>query len=223
MIPPAVLSRLATLGLDTRLAETFAEMLRAVEEATRAETSVAIISAREKNAARQARYRASRNVTKRDEKPPEPRVRAFFTGEEEVIDPPRLPSVAIPPSEKPESAKPKRAKARTPIAPDAQPTDRDRAAAVEAGLVNGHFREQWQKFRDYHLSRGSLMADWSAAWRTWTSNISQFSGSSRHSSGGDKSHSVGAALERLQAKFELEQTLQFDLGPSPLLTNGRGH
>ena len=27
-----------------------------------------------------------------------------------------------------------------------------------------------QKFRDYHTSKCSLMADWAAAWRTWWGN-----------------------------------------------------
>jgi hypothetical protein len=30
--------------------------------------------------------------------------------------------------------------------------------------------EQADKFRDYHQSRGSLMASWDAAWRTWWQN-----------------------------------------------------
>jgi uncharacterized protein YdaU (DUF1376 family) len=28
-----------------------------------------------------------------------------------------------------------------------------------------------QKFRDYHASRGSVMLDWQAAWRTWVGNV----------------------------------------------------
>jgi hypothetical protein len=27
-----------------------------------------------------------------------------------------------------------------------------------------------QKFRDHHVSKGSTMADWPAAWRTWWGN-----------------------------------------------------
>lgn len=30
------------------------------------------------------------------------------------------------------------------------------------------------KFVDYHLARGSVMADWAAAWRTWTRNSVEF-------------------------------------------------
>lgn len=38
--------------------------------------------------------------------------------------------------------------------------------AAEASQIE----REAQKFRDYHLSRGSLMADWAAAWRTWWGN-----------------------------------------------------
>ena len=31
-----------------------------------------------------------------------------------------------------------------------------------------------QKFSDYHKGKGSVMADWQAAWRTWMGNASQF-------------------------------------------------
>ena len=30
------------------------------------------------------------------------------------------------------------------------------------------------KFRDHHAAKGSLMADWDAAWRTWVGNAVQF-------------------------------------------------
>lgn len=83
-----------------------------------------------------------------------------------------LPSSAL------ETAAPRkasRAKPRTTIAEDAQPSDRDRAASEAAGLSMDDFRAEWRKFRDHHLSRGSRMADWSAAWRTWLGNVGQFS------------------------------------------------
>ena len=31
-----------------------------------------------------------------------------------------------------------------------------------------------QRFRDHHAARGSLMADWNAAWRTWCANARRF-------------------------------------------------
>lgn len=73
------------------------------------------------------------------------------------------------------SRKPKRSKPRTAMRPDAQPTEADSRAAAEAGLSGEQYRSEWKKFRDYHTAKGSLMADWSAAWRTWLGNMSQFS------------------------------------------------
>jgi hypothetical protein len=65
-----------------------------------------------------------------------------------------------------------RRKARRPIASDEQPTDQD--CAVAAHLPRETFRREWQKFRDHHIAKGSLMADWRASWRTWVANIEQF-------------------------------------------------
>ena len=70
--------------------------------------------------------------------------------------------------------KPKRSKARTAIGEDARPLPADAKAAVDAGLSGEQFLGQWRKFRDYHRAKGSLMADWSAAWRTWLGNMGQF-------------------------------------------------
>lgn len=70
--------------------------------------------------------------------------------------------------------KPKRAKPRMKIDPDAQPTEKDRESATEAGLSPEQFRAQWRTFRDHHLAKGSLMADWGAAWRQWLGNVDRF-------------------------------------------------
>ena len=51
-----------------------------------------------------------------------------------------------------------------------------------AGLDPLSFRTEWQKFRDHHVAMGSVMADWSAAWRTWLGNLAVFKG--RQSFGG---------------------------------------
>jgi hypothetical protein len=70
--------------------------------------------------------------------------------------------------------KPAKARPRSSIADDAQPAAMDAQAASDAGLSADDFRVQWRKFRDYHRAKGSLMADWSAAWRTWLGNINEF-------------------------------------------------
>jgi hypothetical protein len=75
----------------------------------------------------------------------------------------------------PASTKPKRAKPKSKISEIAQPGESEREAASAAGMSVDDFRTEWLRFRDYHLSRGSLMADWQAAWRTWAGNHKRFS------------------------------------------------
>lgn len=89
--------------------------------------------------------------------------------EEVSIYPPIEPTVLSPIIEKPKRAKPRRQ-----IADDAQPTERDRAYADQGGLNSDDFRLEWRKFRNHHRAKGSLMADWEAAWRTWIDGRSRF-------------------------------------------------
>ena len=83
-----------------------------------------------------------------------------------------LRSVAVAPN-KP-SPKASRAKAHSPIAEDAEPDDVQRRDAISRSLDLATFRFEWAKFRDHHRAKGSLMADWHAAWRTWIGNMGQF-------------------------------------------------
>jgi hypothetical protein len=65
----------------------------------------------------------------------------------------------------------RRAKPRTQIAPDWHPTD-EQIGWVKEGweASDTQITAQAAQFRDHHRSRGSLMADWPAAWRTWWRN-----------------------------------------------------
>lgn len=65
----------------------------------------------------------------------------------------------------------KRAKARSSIPADWQP---DQAGWEFASARDITLSVTVPKFRDYHIAKGSLMADWAAAWRTWCSNDVQF-------------------------------------------------
>ena len=77
---------------------------------------------------------------------------------------------------KPQRSKPK---IRSALAEDAQPTERDKLAASEAGLTEERFRVEWQKFRSHHVANGSLMANWNAAWLKWLGNVNQFTHQAR--------------------------------------------
>lgn len=74
----------------------------------------------------------------------------------------------IPPSD-PEL--PKRPRARTRLPSDWEPSE----ATIQWALQNFEATRrrvliEAQKFRDHHMSKGSTMADWPAAWRTWWGN-----------------------------------------------------
>jgi hypothetical protein len=70
--------------------------------------------------------------------------------------------------------KAKRAKARTQIAEDAQPDEKDRIIADEHGLSAELYRSEWRKFRSCHVAKGSLFANWHEAWRNWCEKIPEF-------------------------------------------------
>tara|TARA_R110000822_G_scaffold78676_2_gene188433 strand:- start:360 stop:1199 length:840 start_codon:yes stop_codon:yes gene_type:complete len=62
------------------------------------------------------------------------------------------------------------------IQADEQPSDNQKSDAQSNGMTDREFRFEWQRFRDHHMAKDSLMADWDAAWRTWRSNWQKFNG-----------------------------------------------
>jgi hypothetical protein len=48
-------------------------------------------------------------------------------------------------------------------------------AASKVGLHHSRHEFEFAQFRDHHAAKGSLMADWPAAWRTWARNAVKFS------------------------------------------------
>lgn len=69
------------------------------------------------------------------------------------------------------------------------------AYAAKNGIQGEDAAVEFEKFVNYHSSKGSLMADWEAAWRTWVGNWSRF--------GGNKSRTSSAAvkIDRTMALF----------------------
>lgn len=68
-----------------------------------------------------------------------------------------------------------RDKGRTTLPADWQPTVADLEYAAEHGFDRSAAHQLAGAFADFHRSRGSRMADWSAAWRTWVRNEIKFS------------------------------------------------
>lgn len=76
-----------------------------------------------------------------------------------------------PPAEEPQPKRRGRQSGRrTRLPADWQLPDVGWKYARERGWNDDHIRFQAEKFKNFHTSRGNLMADWDAAWRTWVGN-----------------------------------------------------
>lgn len=62
-------------------------------------------------------------------------------------------------------------KRRERLRDDWAPSEAGERFAQDQGL---DIRSEAQKFRNHHTAKGSLMADWDAAWRTWCGNAQRF-------------------------------------------------
>ncbi|MEY0256213.1 replication protein [Morganella morganii] len=60
---------------------------------------------------------------------------------------------------------------------DFSPTEKHRELSQEIGV---DLQDEFQKFTDYHLSKGSLFADWGRALNSWLRNAKSFRGGYRH-------------------------------------------
>jgi len=65
---------------------------------------------------------------------------------------------------------------RTKIKPTWLLAEDETAAARKAGVEPSRAAVIWPQFIDYHAGKGTIMADWLAAWRTWCRNDVKFSG-----------------------------------------------
>lgn len=64
-------------------------------------------------------------------------------------------------------APPPKARRRQQLPPDFYPNETGINAAGQKGI---NVAIELEKFRNYHQGKGSVMADWQAAWRTWVGN-----------------------------------------------------
>ncbi len=62
-------------------------------------------------------------------------------------------------------------KRRKRLPPDFSPSDSGIDFAQKRGV---NVADELQKFTDYHSAKGTVMADWQAAWRTWVGNAKTF-------------------------------------------------
>lgn len=74
----------------------------------------------------------------------------------------------------PKPPKAPRSKPKTSIDPHLKPTTDDARVAQEHGMSAADMVREWPQFKNYHISKDSKMADWSAAWGTWCGNFQKF-------------------------------------------------
>lgn len=95
---------------------------------------------------------------------PEPEVKGTLSSSQKTED-----LFAEPPPKK----KPKRA---TSIPENWVPSDRNIADALSKNLTHQQIQIEGEKFRDYHLAKGTTYKNWDAGWRTWIGNAIKFAG-----------------------------------------------
>ena len=81
------------------------------------------------------------------------------------------------------------------IPDDWVPSEKNITDAQDKNFTDGEIKNEADKFRDYHLARGSKFKDWNAAWRTWLGNARKF-GASRNTRAGSPHDSLFAAFQR---------------------------
>lgn len=62
--------------------------------------------------------------------------------------------------------------------------------ASERGFSENVASLMWEAFKNHHISRGNLMFNWSAAWRTWVNNEIKFKGDPRRPNGSGRNGKV---------------------------------
>ena len=114
-----------------------------------------------------------------------------------TIEPPEEPLVV------PQPKKPKRRASS--ISEDWEPSERNVEDAFKKQFTPQEIRDEAQRFRDYHLAKGTTFADWDAGWRTWIGNARKFgasrsSGRQQSPAGQQLSGLAGAAMRRRDAR-----------------------
>lgn len=104
------------------------------------------------------------------------------------------------------SSQPKRERKASTLLPEICPNESDRDAAIAFWREKGRedlcarLGDEVEAFRDHHRGKGTRMADWSAAWRTWRGNAPKFNAAPK---GGAKPPST--AFEQTDSRGWMER------------------
>ena len=117
----------------------------------------------------------------------------------------------IEPSEEPlvvpqPAARPSKRRRSTSLPPGWVPSNRNLSDAYAKNFTDQEIRHEADRFRDYHLARGTTFQDWDAGWRTWLGNARKFATGgqlargSQHGGGKPVGGLVGAAMRSEAAR-----------------------
>lgn len=73
------------------------------------------------------------------------------------------------------------------------PSDRNIDDARKRNFTDEEINEQAERFRDYHIARGTTFKDWDAGWRTWLGNVRRWNGAGSRNAGSRSAHDIFAA------------------------------
>lgn len=113
-----------------------------------------------------------------------------------------------PPVSPPAGDMAKRAKPRSKLPQDFAPRAQHQSLATELGVS---LADEFPRFRDYHAGKGSLMADWDSALRTWLRNARRFQRAPAARNGVDTQATL-ARIRMLEEQEAAEEARQS--GPS---------
>lgn len=99
-------------------------------------------------------------------------------------------------------ARPKRTRTRTIFPVGWIPDQEQISYAQKRGFNTTQLALMWEAFGNHHTSRGNLMADWAAAWRTWVTNEIKFSANRKGNGNGRTVQQAAADLARKVRQFD---------------------
>jgi len=80
------------------------------------------------------------------------------------------------------------------------PSDKNVDQALSKGLSEQEISHEADRFRDYHLAKGTTFKDWDAGWRTWCGNAVKHRGSRMAGQQGPSGYGQGSSIASIVAR-----------------------
>ena len=105
--------------------------------------------------------------------------------------------------EKEELRSSKKPKRKSALDEGSELTERHIDAAKARGMSRSQAIEEWERFKNRHIAKGELMADWWRAWLTWCGNFKKFNPQTKPPNGATAG--INGAMQFLKSVVENEQ------------------